>query len=233
MNDIDKIKNRIKKLFMLSKSPNANEAALALEMAQKLMIEHGIKRSAVGEFEIIQEDIRGNGGRKPPRYENYLTANIATAFGCRSAYGYQGSSSNYYSYFGYTFVGLEHRVQIASFIAEVILRKLKRARSEYMGKLTRVRLKTNKIKRADDFCLGWAATVIDKLTLFANTDEEERAIENYVDNLKWGDNLKTISRGAVKRSGINDYAKGRRAAEDVQIQHGVEGNSQGSLLLEA
>jgi hypothetical protein len=34
MADLDKIKDKIKKLFALSKSPNANEAAAALEMAQ-------------------------------------------------------------------------------------------------------------------------------------------------------------------------------------------------------
>lgn len=47
-----------------------------------------------------------------------------------------------------------------------------------------------------------------------------------------GDNLKTISRKDLKRSGINDYVNGRRAAEDVQIQHGLEGKDAGVRLLE-
>jgi len=232
MSELEKIKAKIKKLFALSKSPNANEAAIALEVAQKLMIEHGIKRNEVGEFEVIEEDVRGNGGERPPKHESYLTSMIADAFGCRSAYGYQGHSSNWHSYYGYTFVGLEHRVQIACFIAEVLLRKMNNARNNYIKQLTRVRSRTNKIKRADEFCLGWVFTVVDKLNKFTNAPNEQKAIDNYVANLKWKDNLKTIDRGAIKKSALDDFLNGRRAAADVQIQHGVEGKDSGALLLE-
>jgi hypothetical protein len=232
MTDFDKIKAKIKKLFALSKSPSAEEAALALEMAQKLMIEHGIKRNDVGEFEIIEEDVRGNGGKRPPKYESRLIGSIARALGCRSAYGYQGLSSNWRFYYGHTFVGLEHRVQIACFFADVLLRKLKNARNNYMRQLTRVRSRTNKIKRADEFCLGWVYTVVGKLNQFTNTPDEQKAIDDYVANLDWGDNLKTISRGAVKGSGLNDYANGRKAGAGVQVQHGVDGGESGARLLE-
>jgi len=234
MNELDKIKSKIKKLFALSKSPNANEAALALEMAQKLMIEYGIKRNDVGEFEVVQEDVRGNGGERPTKYENYLISNIASAFGCRVAYGYQGHSKSWHLYYGHTFVGLEHRVQIACFIAEVLLRKIKNARNNYIKKLSRVRSRTNKIKRADEFCYGWVFVVIDKLHQFTNTDAEQNAIDDYIsNNLKWGDNLKTIDRGKFNKSSINDFMNGKKAAADVQIQHGVEGSEKGALLLEA
>ena len=234
MNDIEKIKAKIKKLFALSKSSNANEAALALEMARKLLIEHGIKRNDVGEFEIIEEDIKGNSGEKPTKYESYLISTIATAFGCRVAYGLLKRETAFDPfYWGHTFVGLEHRVKIASFIAEVLLRKMKKARKDYMKILTRVRTRTTKIKRGDEFCLGWAFTVVDKLHQFTNTHEEKLAIDNYVANLKWRDNLKTISRSIGKSSGLNDFLNGRRAGTDVQIQHGVENSTCGTLLLGA
>jgi hypothetical protein len=243
MTDTNKIRDKIKKLFALSKSPNASEAALALEMAQKLMAEYGVKLNGVGEFEIAEERIEGNGGVHPPQYEVYLAGQIAEAFGCRIAYGiaryipksFYSSQRFYYDdpKYGHIFVGLEHRVKIASFIADVLLRKLKKTRNEYMRKLNRVRLRANKIKRADDFCLGWVHTVVSKLHEFANTPDEQAAIDNYVANLNWGDDLKTISRKAVKNSGINDFANGRRAAADVQIQHGIEGRESGTRLLEA
>jgi hypothetical protein len=235
MTNIDKIKDKIKKLFALSKSPNASEAALALAMAQKLMAEYGVKQNDVDEFEVIEEDVKGNGGTKPPRYEAYLVSKIADAFGCRNAYGLirpGGKNSFPYFCFGYTFVGLEHRVKIASFIAEVLLRKLKKARSEYIKTLNRVRLRANKIKRADEFCFGWAVRVGSKLHEFANAPDEQTAIDNYVADLGWSDKLKTISRGAVKRSGINDFINGGQAAADVQIQRGVEGRESGARLLE-
>jgi hypothetical protein len=239
MTDGDKIKDKIRKLFALSKSPNAAEAALALEMAQKLMAEYGVKRNDVGEFEIAEEEIDGNGGVHPPQYEIYLAGQIAKAFGCRIAYGVvRRIPKNFYGYdytdpkYGHIFVGLEHRVKIASFIADVLLRKLKKARNEYMKSLNRVRLRANKIKRADVFCLGWAHTVASKLHESTNTPVEQTAIDNYVAGLNWGDKLKTISRKGVKKSGINDFSNGRRAAADVQIQHGLEGRESGARLLE-
>jgi hypothetical protein len=239
MTDLNKIREKIKKLFALSKSPNANEASTALEMAQKLMAEYGVKRNEVGEFEITRERIDGNSGLHPPQYEIYLAAEIEDAFGCRIAYGVvRHIPKMFYGHnyddpkYGHIFVGLEHRVKIASFIADVLLRKLKKARSEYMKSLNRVRLRSNKIKRADDFCFGWAVTVVSKLHEFTNTSDEQMAIDSFVADLNWGDDLKTISREAVKRSGIDDYANGRRAAADVQIRHGMEGKEAGCGLLE-
>jgi hypothetical protein len=236
MSETDRIKSKIKKLFALSKSPNANEAAVALEMAQKMMEAYGIKRNEVGEFEVIEEDVKGNGGEKPPRYETYLVGAIADAFGCRNAYGViRLPGTNYYGFidrsYGYTLVGLEHRVKIASFVAEVLLRKLKKARSEYVKTLSRVRLRGNKIKRADEFCFGWVVTVISKLHKFTNAADEKTAIDNYVAGLNWGKKLKSIRRGVVKGTSVNDYANGRRAATDVEIQHGVEGREIGARLL--
>jgi hypothetical protein len=231
VNDIDKIKAKIKKLFALSKSPNANEASIALEMAQKLMAEHGIQYTHAGEFEVIEEEVKGNSGQRPPKYESHLIARIAGAFGCQCAYGVVNVMRVLGFDYGHTFVGLEHRVKVACFIAEVLLRKLKKARTEYVKTLNRVRNRGNKIKRADEFCLGWVVTVVSKLHEFANTADEQKAIDNYVANLKWGDNLKTISRRTVRRSEMNDYLNGRNAAADVQIQHGVEGRESGSRLL--
>jgi hypothetical protein len=205
-------------------------------MAQKLMMEHGIKRNEVGEFEVIEEDIKGSGNERPPKYEVRLTSYIASAFGCQIAYGWhkehESESGYIWGWYEHTFVGLEHRVKIACFIAEVLLRKLKNACNEYMKKLTRVRSRTNKIKRADEFCLGWVCTVVAKLNQFTNTPDEQNAIDNYVANLKWGDNLKTTSRGVIKGSAIDDYWNGRRAGTGVEIQHGIVGVKSGTLLLE-
>jgi hypothetical protein len=236
MAGLDKIKDKIKKLFALSKSPNANEAAAALEMAQKLMAEYGIIVSIDGEFEIMREEVKGNSGQKPPTYEVYLVSEIAKAFGAKTAYGFvkddpnQESLFNNYAY-GHIFIGIEHRVKIAVFIADVLLRKLKKARRGYMKTLSRVRITKNKIARADDFCLGWAVTVVSKLHEFTNTPDEQAAIDMYVANLGWDHNLKIIKRKSANWD-LNDFAKGQKAATDVQIQHGVEGEETGVQLLE-
>jgi len=231
MTDFDKIKAKLKKLFALSRSPNANEAALALEMAQKLMSEYGIERNAIGEFDIIKEEIKGNSGKKPPLYEAHLMSEIAKSFGLSLAYGkVKIRPKQFFDYgYGYDFIGLEHRVKIAAYIASVLLRKLKKARAEYMKSLIRVRILKNKIKRADDFCSGWVYTVISKLAKFTNAPEEQTAIDNYVGSLNWKDGLETISRKSS--AGVNDWFNGRRAGSNVQIQNGVEGRESGARLL--
>jgi hypothetical protein len=238
--EIERIKEKIKKLFALSKSSNANEASVALEMAQKLMEAYGVERNTVSEFEIIEQDVKGNSGKRPPQYEIYLVNKIAGSFGCESAYGVVKKipktfyDIGYYDYeYGHTFVGLEHKVKIAAFISDILLRKLKKARKDYLKKLNLVRIRGNKIKRADDFCLGWVVMVIAKLHEFTNTADEQRAIDTYVANLDWGEDLKTISRGTVKKSSVNDYINGREAASGVQIQHGLEGRERGAPLLES
>ena len=237
--EVDKLKKRIKKLLALSKSTNANEAALALEMAQKLMVEYGVSQSEVGEFEILEESIKGNSGERPPRYEIYLISSVANSFGCECAYGVVKKISKtfydigYYDYeYGHIFAGLEHRVKIATFISDILLRKIKKARIDYLKSLNRVRVRVNKIKRADDFCLGWVHTVVAKLHKFTNSSDEQTTIDNYVSTLNWDDGLKTISRGAIRKSGVNDFVNGLRSASDVQIQHGLEGREGGALLLE-
>ncbi|MDR1286784.1 MAG: DUF2786 domain-containing protein [Treponema sp.] len=228
MDTTEKIKSKIKKLLALSKSPNANEAALALEMAQKLMEKYNIGASSVGQFETGKEELKGNGGERPPKYELVLTVCVARAFGCRSAYGLV-KTKDWWCY-GHTFIGIEHRAKIAAFMAEVLLQKLKSARAKYVRSLTRVKNRGNKTRRADEFCIGWVMTVIGKLKDFANSPEEEKAIEKAVREEGWGGSVKALDRKPLRRN-WDDYFKGKKAGAGIELQHGVEGEEKGTRLL--
>jgi hypothetical protein len=229
-NDRDKIKEKVKKLFALSKSSNAHEAAAALEMAQKLMEQYGLDYRDTYHGEIREDEVTGNSGPHPPEYEVYLAHSIARAFGCRCAYGYIPTNYKTPKY-GHTFVGIEHRVTIASFISEVLLRKLKQARKDYLKTLYRMKNRKNKICRADEFCSGWVCEVVSKLKAFTREPEEDQALERYLKHLNRGTNLTTIQRQAVKGHEYDDWKKGREAAVYVQIQQGVEGQERGARLL--
>jgi hypothetical protein len=231
-NDIEKIKTKIKKLLSLSGSDNVNEAASALEMAQELMRRYGLEHDDINIFEIIEKEIRGNSGRKPPIYESDLICAISDAFGCRSAYGCIASDRKQPQY-GHTFVGIEYRAQIASFIAEVLLRKLRKARSRHYKTLCRVRTRHKKICRADEYCVGWVDEVCEKLTRFTNSPEEESAIAAYEKRLGWGNELKKIDRKDKHKWNWKDYAKGRKDGDDVVIQHGVSAMEKRENLLPA
>ncbi|MDR2186368.1 MAG: DUF2786 domain-containing protein [Treponema sp.] len=226
--DIDKIIARIRKLFALSKSPNANEAAAAMEKAQQILQTYNLTWDEADEIVVAEEDIASSGGYRPPKYEVRLIVRIADAFGCGCAYGLDHLDGNYKPHFTHTFAGVEHKVKIAAFLAVVLLRKLKNARRAYVKKPSRVRIRANKISRADAFCLGWVATVTDKLRKFANTPQETKAVDRYEQKSGWQGKVKTVDRGFK----AGDFSAGLRAGRDVEIQHGVKGPGNNALLLE-
>ncbi|MDR3173011.1 MAG: DUF2786 domain-containing protein [Treponema sp.] len=229
MDTIEKLKGKIKKLLALSNSPNANEAAAALQLARELMEKYDIGMESINRLDISKEKLKGNSGEHPPKYEMILTTHIAKAFGCRPAYG--GVIINARWCYGHTFIGVEHRVKIAAFMTEVLLRRLKSARKKYVQSLNRVRNRSNKIRRADEFCTGWVMTVIDKLKEFTNSPEEETAIEKAVQDAGWHGAVKSLDRKPLKRYGWEDYINGKRAGAGIELQHGVEGEERGSRLL--
>jgi hypothetical protein len=216
MNDIENIKRKIKKLFALSASPNPNEAAAALEKAQDLMREYSVNMSAADLLNFARIEVKaGNRGRVPPAYESVLMACVARAFGCRCAYGETNGDGRYNVH---DFIGQEHRVQIASYIAEVLLRKLRRERAAYIKTLYRVRRRYTKICRADDFCLGWVSAVCGKLAAMETGPEREKALDEYEKSLGWTGDRTPVWRESKNE---NDWGFGYESGQAVEIQNGV------------
>ncbi|MCL2233168.1 MAG: DUF2786 domain-containing protein [Treponema sp.] len=226
MNDIDKIKAKIKKLLALSKSPNPNEAATALRMAQELMAEYKVGQADVNTLDIGDETARTVRRKTPPLYEGELVQKIAMAFGCRIIYHRRQNSCVW------RFVGLRHRAQVSAYIGQVLLRKLKSARAEYIRTLYRVRSKYRKTQRADDFCSAWVSAVTDKLSAFAGlSKEEQQAITAYCN--KAHPELKDLNSTSRSFGNPADYHNGRRAGEGVELQHGVGVDPRRPLFLGA
>jgi hypothetical protein len=232
MKDIDRIRAKIKKLFALSKSPNANEAAAALEMAQKLMEEYGLIKSDIPTLEVNEGESPRAGGNTPPQYEINLAVSIAEAFGCHVLMSRKLGKDLVYRN-TYQFIGVEYRPEVASYIATVLFRKLRRARADYIKSLCRVRSRITKIKRGDVFSRGWVSTVTAKLNACSVPEEEKMAVELYMK--KQHPDLTSISgidRGSVKKYEHADWHYGREAGSGVEIQHGLKGQA-GTRLLEA
>jgi hypothetical protein len=228
---IDKIKDRIKKLFALSKSPNANEAAAALEMAQKLMDEYGLIKSEIPVLDVNEDEAPRAGGNIPPQYEINLAVSIAEAFGCKVLLNWKLDIKKLVYRNTYKFIGIDYRPEVTSYIAIVLFRKLRRARAEYLKSLYRVRSRAAKIKRGDAFSRGWVSTVIQKLKAFSGTPEENVALEMYMKKYTNLEAVSGIDRGTIKKYEHLDWHKGRKAGEGVEIRHGVEGRGAGARLL--
>jgi hypothetical protein len=232
MTETDKIKAKIKKLFALSKSPNANEAAAALEMAQKLMEEYGLIKSDIPALDVNEGESPRAGGNTPPQYEIKLAVSIARAFGCQVINSRNLGKDLVYRN-AYQFIGVDYRPEVASYIATVLFRKLRRARTDYIKSLYRVRSRITKIKRGDEFSRGWVSTVIAKLNAFSVPEEELMAVELYMKNrYPHLESISGINRGSVKKYEYADWHYGREAGSGVEIQHGLKGQA-GTRLLEA
>jgi hypothetical protein len=231
--DIDKIKDKIKKLFALSKSPNANEAAAALEMAQKLMDEYGLVKSEIPALDVNENEAPRTSGNAPPQYEIKLAVLIAEAFECKVFMDRKLDIKKLVYRNTYKFIDIDYRPEVASYIAVVLFRKLHRARAGYLKSLYRIRSRGTKIKRGDEFSKGWVSVVVQKLKTFSSTPEENMALEMYMEKYANLYTVKGIDRGAIKKYECLDWYKGQKAGEGVEIRHGVEGREKGTCLLEA
>jgi hypothetical protein len=220
------ILDKVKKLLALSKSPNANEAAAALQRAQQLMEEYGIEQETVVAAEIVEEEVIRHGGTKPPAFEVYLVTAIARSFGCRVIL----QSSLIEKDARWLFIGLSHRAEISSYLCVVLLRKLAAARRNYMKDIYRCKRDT-KIRRGDSFCIGWVSTVVKKIHAFAGSEEDEALLDQYIKRHKDIVHSEVKSRKSISRYSDTDYAQGYRAASDVKLQNGVQNQEPRQMLI--
>jgi hypothetical protein len=156
----------------------------------------------------------GSRGLHAPLHEGRLMRAVAEAFGCRRAYGI-GDTGRYNTH---AFIGPEHRVQIASYIAEVLLRKMNQARTAYIKSLYRVRKRYTKTCRADELCRGWVSAVTKKLNEAKLTPEDKKARDEYERSL--GGVTVNAPAGRTSKN-ENDWGNGYVRGGKVEIQYGV------------
>ena len=231
MTELEKVKDKIKKLFALSKSSNPNEAASALAMAQKLIEDYGLIKTDIPTLDVLEDEAPRGSGNKPPVYEINLAISIAEAFGCRAMLSYEIDKESLAIRNTYKFIGIDYRPQIASYIATVLFRKMRMARIQYVRSLYRVRSRDTKIRRGDEFSKGWVSIVTQKLKAFTGTPEEETALEMYMKKYEKNGTVSGINRKAIGRYEYQDWYNGRKAGSGVEIQHGIEGNDAGARLI--
>jgi hypothetical protein len=217
----EKIMDKLRKLYALSKSSNPHEAAVALQRAQKLMQHHGIDQSDL-ELSDISESISDYwpvGGSRPPTYMLGLLAIIRDAFAVQSVV-LSGISTRV------SFCGPQNRAVLASYTFEVLGRQLIKARQNFI-KTQNKRLKTTtKTSRGDKFAEGWIIAVLNEIEKLAMTAREEdltrRWLEKkYTHTEELNGREARNARGAVeaRRAG---YQEGRQ----VQLHQPVDGQEQ-------
>lgn len=209
MNVLDKIA----KCLRLAKSSNPHEAAAALRQAQALMAKHDVSERDV-ELAAIAEQRVTAAGKPRAGWIMKLSALIDRAFGVDSMIDGDG----------YRFIGLPTRVEIATYAFTVLRRQLTRDRQAYYKTLRGKRV--NRIRRADLFALAWIDQVARTVEAFAMPAKERELMGQYMQRYDGKLSTHTARNPNVRRDNMADaIIAGRRAAADVRLHHGVNGDA--------
>ena len=213
---------KIKKCLALAKSANEHEAAQALKQAQALM----------REFEVTEQDVEWsqvNEASQP--YTNRcavwqvgLVSMCAKAFGCNHFSRTRWDNGQYKTRIN--FVGIGARPELAAYAYEVLLRQVRKARSEYRKTaLSRLRNTKTINYRLDAFSVGWVRSVRDLVTTFASSPTEQAILngymkKNYPDLIEQEVKPKSAT-SALKTAANMDYLHGQKAGESAQLNHAM------------
>ncbi|WP_054285926.1 DUF2786 domain-containing protein [Gulbenkiania mobilis] len=210
---------KIRKCLALAKSANEHEAAAALRQAQALMRKYGVEDGDILMAEVSEARVRAGAKTKPVKWESMLSSAVAVAFGCRKVF-VQEWKAGYW-----TFIGCGPAAEIATYAYTVLMRQLRKARSDYQQTHCKRLVPASKTRRADLFCEAWVAAVRRQIEAFPGTQANEEALEVYM--AKEYPDLGTLvprdrQAGKNLRDGdMNARTAGWSAGRQAQLNHGV------------
>ena len=179
MNNVDpKILDKIKKCLALATSSEPHEAAAAMRQAQSLMAKHNVSEQGLKLSEVTELDIKSAVSvSRPKPWEIRLVKTCADAFGCDFLWT-DGNSYNRDPYGRYTLIGLKSQAEVCQYTIEVLLRKVRRARAEFLKTLPHLSGK-GKTVQGEGFCVGWINAIAATVIAFARGDAETQLVLEY------------------------------------------------------
>lgn len=222
---------RVKKLLNLSKSGNPNEAALAMNMAVRILQESGLTMEDVGLSEIKSVKLKkvlSSGFNRVPNYETRFLRLMEKAFGIKVIY------SKDYGVKTYEFYGPGDRVDMGVYVCEVLVRQLSAARKRYLKEDCNFGnwsvFRTLKRDMADSYCSGWVSGVTDLVNTFVDiTPEEQKLIEKF-EKINYPNMGETKSRSGASWN-AQGYNKGISDGRNATLNRPVNGSGARELLL--
>lgn len=197
----EKILNKIKKCLALGQSSEPHEAAAAMRQAQKLMEMHGVSQADIGRADIGEAEVKSKVSvSRVKDWELRLLNLVAKSFGCKLLWS-SGSSYNDDVFGKYVLIGLKSQVQLAQYTADVMQRKLVKARGQFVNSLPFNYPRKSKTIEADGFCHGWVKAVSALVHEFAVGEETKALIEAEVQSRSTG--KVGVQRRAAGSMGLN------------------------------
>lgn len=220
----DKLLKKIKKLMALSQSSNPHEAAKALELAQKLMVENDLNQSDVlfSEYNGKQEFAINT-----PRYVHMLANVIEKSFGVEGYFSNEDPEHGVgRSKFHIVFFGKDEAPAIASYCFDVLYRQLQKSRKEFNATQSKRLKRSTAIARADNFCEGWVSGVNEIVKNFVSTPKEKAEMQ---EQRKIFNETRKLTEGKVRESRktheFSDMSRqqGYELGKKAKLNHGLNG----------
>lgn len=245
MQNIDsKILGKIKKCLALASSDNPNEAATALRQAHALMAAHGVSTEQITMADIGETSAKSRtmARSKPAQWEGALASVVGRAFGCQLMLRRAPIRAGLKAPLNdgaYIFVGIKAQAQIASYTFDVLARKCKKARTDWiadnLGGLSQMRGgKRTATGLGDEFAMGWVHKIASVVQDFAQPAPIERAISDFIGARasKEQADEDLIRKAKTDDERIRGIARlhGMRAAKDESIHRPVDRAAAGLQL---
>ncbi len=221
--------DKIKKLLNLAKSPNPNEAAVALSRAQSMMRKHGFEIGDVMLSEVGSTTILVN-KFNPPKWVLCLLDAVDNAFGVSHILTEEYDDVTWKRRGAVMFVGIMPNDKIAAYCFDVLYRQLLNDRKAFIGSLHRNCKKVTKTNRADWYCLGWISEVRSKVQPLVIPVEHKGLINTWKEkNLK----ITTYQPRQTKedKRALDAYITGKRDGAGVSMHAGMSGQESLKLSL--
>lgn len=204
----ENILRKIKKCLALSQSSEPNEAAAAMRQAQKLMSMYGVEALDLARDEIDEAEVKSKVSvSRIKDWELALLNTVAKAFGCQLMW--RSSHSQSRDVFGkYILIGVKAQVQLAQYTADVMTRKLVKARGQFVQTLPEMG-RWHKTREADGFCHGWVAAVKRTVVEFAVPDETKRLILEKIEAVSGKRKANVQDRSGSEDGAAAGYRAGR------------------------
>jgi hypothetical protein len=166
---------KIKRCMELSKSSNENEAAIALKQMKLLMDQHNVTQQHVMAVDVVEKSNELDVVARPARWVLGLHSVIAQAMDCEGFVTKGGT----WSPMQVSFLGVGASPEIAGYAFEVLYKKLKNDRAEFIQSNLQRFKRSNKTKLADAFCDGWVANIYTKVKNLSPNHEAAEKIKAY------------------------------------------------------
>jgi hypothetical protein len=203
----EKIREKVNKLLaMAGDKSSPQEASIAMEMAQKLIREHGLTQLDLKSAELKVVKVSSMFSiTRPKDYENYLAYIVSEAFGCHF-YWSNGRPGKEWTFGEWWFVGRPDQVAVAEHFMTVLQRTMYRGRADLVASLKGSPAKEKTVE-GNGYCVAFCSAIYKRLVPVEKPDKKaaEAAVGGVDDEPGKNQKSKTGHLGAMA-----GYADGQK-----------------------